>query len=143
MGTILPIQLIEQTAILIFINNKHKKNSLSLIDKSSDLSSTDFSIVKNKYAWNTYSSNRFYNIFTLEDLKRELALFLEFYNKNHKDSKYFAILFKIRFTNNDFRTCSTTQIAHIDSIEALYSIFSRIFFIENFNILKLSLEERI
>ena len=114
---------------------KFKENNLNIIKvtaPSYDFTTTDFSIVENKYGWNTFSSNIFYQIFSLKDLKIELTFFIKFFKNNYKNTKYFAILFKIRFSNNDIRTCSTTQVAHIDSINALYSIFSKIFFVENF-----------
>jgi len=41
-------------------------------------------------------------------------------------------MFKISFRNGSLRSCSTTQVATINDFEKLLSIFSFIFFIEDF-----------
>ncbi len=88
-------------------------------------------LIKAKYAWLNYSSSQ-NNIITVDVLRKELQNFFKFFINEYKDIEYFAIIFKIAFTNNDVRSCSTTQVANIDGFNSLYSIFSNIFFVENF-----------
>jgi hypothetical protein len=68
----------------------------------------------------------------IEELKKELALFFKFYKDNYPNHKYFAILMKIKFKNDEIRSCSTAQISTLNGFEKLVSIFSQIFFVESF-----------
>lgn len=92
----------------------------------------DFIIKSNKYGWNTFSSGIFYPLFSVKDLYKELKLFYNFFKINYKSYNYFAFIFKIRFDNNDIRSCSTTQISDKNGIDELHNILSQVFYIKGF-----------
>ena len=72
------------------------------------------------------------NLYLRDSTANQGNVFFKFFTANFININYFAIIFKIKFSTNDIRSCSSTQVAHINSINQLYSIFSRVFFEENF-----------
>lgn len=73
-----------------------------------------------RFGWKTYTSGIFYPMFSPTDFYKELKIFYDYYKSNFPDIKYFAFIFKISFDNNDVRSCSTTQVSHINGIQALF-----------------------
>lgn len=66
-----------------------------------------------RFGWKTYTPGIFYPMFSPTD-------FYVYYKSNFPDIKYFAFILKISFDNNDVRSCSTTQVSHINGIQALF-----------------------
>lgn len=80
--------------------------------------------------WETYYSLNQSSIITSEILKNELKLFFKYYSENF-NQKFFAIMFKIKFPNGDYRTCSKLQIYTLDDFDKLFSHLSFVFNYEN------------
>jgi hypothetical protein len=94
---------------------------------------TDSYTIKDlKYSWKSFISDSDYHIIAYNELWHELERFFDFYKKSYPKHKYFAIIFKIIFRNGSVRSCSSTQVADINDIDKLYSIFSQIFASEDF-----------
>lgn len=72
--------------------------------------------------------------FLTQEIKTRFVaiFFFHFFIKNHPNVDFFAIMFKIKFSNNDIRSCSKTQIANINGFEALYSVLSQVFYVDEF-----------
>lgn len=118
-----------------FIFFTANKNDPKLDDPKLDdvkLDSVDYEVTNSNFGWRTFKSNLFHPLLSVTQLHTELELFFKYYKLHHPETRFFAIIFKIRFDNNDIRSCSTTQIGHIDQFEALFTVFKKVFFIKYF-----------
>lgn len=91
----------------------------------------EYRIRKLRNNWKSFTSKNDYSAIGIVELKTELDNFFVFYRNEYPEHKYFAIIFKIMFRNGAVRSCSTTQIAHVEDFNRLLSIFSIIFLLED------------
>jgi hypothetical protein len=115
--------------ILMHTNNTHYTQYNLRVFQSLRLLHSSNTSYKNNY-WQTYHSLKEYDIIGPNTLKEELELFFKYYSDNYKES-FFAILFKIKFSNGDVRTCSNSQVTHLNDFDKVYSKLSFVFNYEN------------
>ena len=102
------------------------------ISSASPENAVFYTIKKRSYNWKSFSSTAHYTILGPKELQKELETFLFYYKKEYPKHKFFAIIFKIRFRNGSIRSCSSVQVSTVYDLKKLFSIFSLIFYLEDF-----------
>ena len=90
----------------------------------------EVNILNDSYNWKNFISKE-YNVITPTCLEYELKRFFHYFDLVYKN-QHFAIIFKIKFPNGHFRSCSYVQVSNILEFDKLYSVFAYIFTLENF-----------